>query len=91
MMPVAPSLPLWPVPPTSRQQKMPRSPRSLTMVRIAAETRPIMEEMRRIFVTLLSRAQAVGAVRTDVGVDEVVALLFGAPGPRSSLVGIVTY
>ena len=45
---------------------------------LAAETRPIMDEMRRIFVTLLSRAQAVGAVRTDVGVDEVVALLFGA-------------
>ncbi len=45
---------------------------------LAAETRPIMHEMRRIFASLLSRAQAIGAVRTDVGVDEVSALLFGA-------------
>lgn len=45
---------------------------------LAAETRPIMGEMRRIFATLLTRAQAVGAVRSDIGVDEVTALLFGA-------------
>lgn len=45
---------------------------------LATETRPIMDEMRRIFATLLTRAQAVGAVRADVGVDEVSALLFGA-------------
>jgi len=45
---------------------------------LAAETQPIMAEMRRIFATLLTRAQAVGAVRADIGVDEVSALLFGA-------------
>jgi AcrR family transcriptional regulator len=45
---------------------------------LAAETRPIMGEMRRIFATLLTRAQDAGAVRSDIGVDEVTALLFGA-------------
>ena len=41
-------------------------------------TSPIMAEMRQALATLLTRAQRSGAVRADVGVDEVTALLIGA-------------
>jgi AcrR family transcriptional regulator len=45
---------------------------------LVALTSPIMAEMRKALETLLVRAQQTGAVRTDVGVDEVTALLIGA-------------
>jgi AcrR family transcriptional regulator len=41
-------------------------------------TSPIMAEMRQALATLLTRAQRAGAVRSDVGVEEVTALLIGA-------------
>ncbi|MGH2614062.1 MAG: TetR/AcrR family transcriptional regulator [Thermomicrobiales bacterium] len=49
-----------------------------TGVDVSTATRPIMEEMRRSLELLLIRAQRSGAVRADVDVDDVVALLIGA-------------
>lgn len=46
-------------------------------IEVAANTGPVMAEMRHTLSDLLTRAQEAGAVRTDVGVDEVVALLIG--------------
>lgn len=45
---------------------------------VSADTLPIFTEIRGILTDLLRRAQADGAVRSDVGVDEVIALLIGA-------------
>lgn len=47
-------------------------------VDVSADTAPIWAELRTSLGVLLHRAQAVGAVRSDVGVDEVTALLAGA-------------
>lgn len=45
---------------------------------------PAMAEVRAALQTLLHRAQSAGAVRGDVGVDEVTALLIGASRAASS-------
>jgi AcrR family transcriptional regulator len=56
-------------------------------VDLTPATQPIMAEVRNSLDVLLTRAQQACAVRDDVGVDEVVALLIGAARAAESTGG----
>jgi AcrR family transcriptional regulator len=56
-------------------------------VDLTPATAPIMAEMRNSLDILLTRAQQAGAVRDDVGVNEVIALLIGAARAAESTSG----
>jgi AcrR family transcriptional regulator len=56
-------------------------------VDLSVETGPMMAEMRSSLDILLTRAQSAGAVRDDVGINEVIALLIGAARAAASTSG----
>lgn len=56
-------------------------------VDLSVATGPMMAEMRSSLDILLTRAQSAGAVRDDVGINEVIALLIGAARAAASTGG----
>lgn len=51
---------------------------AMTGVDVSSLIAPYAAEVRRAVGTLLTRAQAVGAVRSDIAIEEVIALMMGA-------------